>query len=115
MEMKTYTRQEVIDLPVDQLRQMNEEWRKQLKKHYNLWTYELLKRNPRDFDEFLLDQEELKELHFQFRWEAMDWQERLMEKNPKMKKKDLIDYEYSYLPSEEVYYVKDFWDGSEDE
>jgi hypothetical protein len=112
MKLETYTPQEIMDMPMDQLRQMNNLWREAIKKYWELWTYELLKRNPRSFDEFLLDQEELKELHFQFRWEKMDWKERLMAKNPSIKTKDLKNYQYNYY-SDEPEMVKDFWDGSE--
>jgi hypothetical protein len=112
MKLIIYTRQEVFNLPVNEIRQMNDLWRTAIKEHYGLWTYELLKRSPRDFDEFLLDQEELKELHFQFRWESMDWKERLMAKNPRIKNKNINDYQYDYQ-TDECRYVKDFWDGSE--
>lgn len=112
MTLIVYTKQETMDLPINQIKQMNEMWREAIKKHWELWTYELLRREPRDFDEFLLAQEELKELHFQFEWEHMDWQQRLMAKNPRITNKNIHEYQYDYRTNEAVY-VKDFWDGSE--
>ena len=94
MKLKTFTRQEVFDLPLSEIIEMNKHWRLAIKQHWNLWTYECLKKQPRTFDEFLLDQEELKELHFQFRWEAMTASQRLQAKFPSQFSKPLKNEGY---------------------
>ena len=106
MQLKTYTRQQVFDLPPSEIQTMNAAWRRALKKEYGLWVYELLKRNPRSFDEFLLDQEEMKPLHFQFRWEAMTAVERLKVKMPDsfVEIKESIKFNPNSLHTERDYF-----------
>jgi hypothetical protein len=110
MQLRTYTRQEVFDLPPGEIMAMNEAWRRALKKDYGLWCYELLKRHPRSFDEFLLDQEEMKPLHFQFRWESMTAVERLKAKMPDsfVEIKESKTYDPDSLHRE-----RDYFDGTE--
>jgi len=97
MELTVLTRQQLFDIPIDQLKRLNQLWRDSIKKYHSGYLLECLKSDPPDFDQYLLACEDFKELHPQFRWEKMDWQDRLKEKLPHRYKKRENTYEQYFF------------------